>query len=36
MLLDARPLRTPAGARLIAPTQALASLIAEEWGRRPR
>lgn len=32
VLLDARPLRTPAGARLIAPTQALASLIAEEWG----
>lgn len=31
VLLDSRALRTPAGARLIVPTQALASLIAEEW-----
>lgn len=29
--LDARWLRTPAGARLVLPTQALAALIAEEW-----
>lgn len=31
VLLDRRPARTPAGARLILPTHALAALIAEEW-----
>jgi chaperone required for assembly of F1-ATPase len=31
VLLDGRPVRTPAGARLIAPTQALAALVAAEW-----
>ena len=29
--LDARPLRTPAGAALVAPTEALAAAIAAEW-----
>jgi len=29
--LDARPLRTPAGARLIVPTRAMAAAIAAEW-----
>ena len=32
--LDARSLRTPAKAALIAPTEALAELIAEEWRRQ--
>lgn len=32
VLLDRRPLRTPAGVRLILPTQGLASLVADEWG----
>ena len=32
VLLDGRALRTPAGARMIVPTQGLASLVAEEWG----
>jgi chaperone required for assembly of F1-ATPase len=31
VLLDGRPVRTPAGARLVAPTLALAAVIAEEW-----
>jgi chaperone required for assembly of F1-ATPase len=31
VLLDARTLRTPAGAKLILPAPALASLLAEEW-----
>jgi chaperone required for assembly of F1-ATPase len=31
VLLDGRPVRTPAGARLVAPTQALAALVAQEW-----
>jgi chaperone required for assembly of F1-ATPase len=31
VLLDARVLRTPAGARLIAPSLDLAELVAEEW-----
>jgi chaperone required for assembly of F1-ATPase len=31
VLLDGRAVRTPAGARLVAPTQALVALIAEEW-----
>jgi chaperone required for assembly of F1-ATPase len=31
VLLDTRVLRTPAGARLIAPSPALAELVAEEW-----
>jgi chaperone required for assembly of F1-ATPase len=30
-LLDGRPVRSPAGLRLVTPTLALASLIAEEW-----
>ena len=29
--LDGRPVRTPGGARLVAPTQALAELLATEW-----
>ncbi len=32
VLLDGRAVRSPAGARVILPTQALASLVAEEWG----
>jgi len=32
VLLDNRPLKSPVGARVIVPTQALASLLAEEWG----
>ncbi len=32
VLLDSRALRSPVGKRLIVPTQALASLVAEEWG----
>jgi chaperone required for assembly of F1-ATPase len=31
VLLDGRPVRSPGGARLVAPTQALAALIAEDW-----
>jgi len=31
VLLDGRPVRTPAGARLVMPTGALARLVAEEW-----
>lgn len=31
VLLDGRPVRTPAGARLAAPTMALAELLAAEW-----
>jgi chaperone required for assembly of F1-ATPase len=31
VLLDGRPVRTPAGARLVAPTEPVAALIAEEW-----
>lgn len=31
VLLDGRPVRTPAGGRLVAPTEALAALIAQEW-----
>lgn len=31
VLLDGRPVRTPAGAHLIAPTRLLAVLIAQEW-----
>lgn len=36
VLLDGRPLKTPVGARAIVPTQALASLIAAEWGAQDR
>ena len=32
VLLDGRAVRSPAGARVIVPTQALASLVADEWG----
>ncbi len=31
VILDGRPARTPAGARLILPTRALARAVAEEW-----
>ena len=31
VLLDERPARTPAGARLVLPTQALAVAVADEW-----
>ncbi|MGD2131995.1 MAG: ATP12 family protein [Maricaulaceae bacterium] len=31
ILLDGRPVKTPAGRRLDAPTEALAALVAEEW-----
>jgi chaperone required for assembly of F1-ATPase len=31
VMLDARTLRTPAGARLVLPSRALADLLAEEW-----
>ena len=31
VMLDARNLRTPAGARLVLPTEALAGLVASEW-----
>ncbi|MBV9511288.1 MAG: ATPase [Caulobacteraceae bacterium] len=31
VMLDGRPVRTPRQARLVAPTQALAALVAEEW-----
>jgi chaperone required for assembly of F1-ATPase len=31
VLLDGRPVKTPAGGRLVAPTQALAQLLADEW-----
>src|SRR5579871_3328968 len=31
VLLDGRALRTPAGARLVAPRRGLAELLAEEW-----
>jgi len=31
VLLDGRPVRTPGGARLVAPTRPLAALIAQEW-----
>lgn len=31
VMLDERPLKTPAGARLVVPTEALASAIASEW-----
>ncbi len=34
VLLDDRPLRTPAGARLILPGQRLARIVAREWSRR--
>lgn len=35
VLLDGRPMRTPAKAVLIVPTGALAAAIADEWGRVP-
>jgi chaperone required for assembly of F1-ATPase len=34
ILLDGRPVRTPARAKLVLPTQALAEAVAEEWRRQ--
>lgn len=34
VLLDGKPIRTPAKARLVLPTQALADAIAEEWSQQ--
>jgi chaperone required for assembly of F1-ATPase len=35
VLLDGRPMRTPAKAVLVVPTETLAGAIADEWGRVP-
>jgi chaperone required for assembly of F1-ATPase len=35
ILLDAKPLRTPAGTQILAPTRALADAIAAEWRAQP-